>query len=280
MLVEISPDISNGREQHPIPLLIHKSCLENCQNQILPTFKYVTKTFINLTQNLDQKSDESNQFQLLRLIEVGRLATNNLEDQVFCDCKNEVCQISCHNLNINSSIYFCGDFCSCNSTLCCLRLSNFDVSKKINFEVFAIDVQGSNFGLRCKDPLPKEKLIGPYAGEIISNEESLLRDLDDYYFKFSEEKEEDLTRLDTIDARFYGNFTRFINHSCQPNLKSVKIYDGHTNTARPEIYFMALKDIEIDEELTFDYGNVWWSAKLENDENFKCFCQSENCRYK
>jgi histone-lysine N-methyltransferase SETD1 len=52
-----------------------------------------------------------------------------------------------------------------------------------------------------------------------------------------------------IDATFYGNKARYINHSCDPNLKSDKlVVNGETH-----IIFMANRFIESGEELTFDY---------------------------
>ena len=52
-----------------------------------------------------------------------------------------------------------------------------------------------------------------------------------------------------IDATFYGNKARYINHSCDPNLKSDKlVVNGETH-----IIFMANRVIESGEELTFDY---------------------------
>jgi histone-lysine N-methyltransferase SETD1 len=52
-----------------------------------------------------------------------------------------------------------------------------------------------------------------------------------------------------IDATFYGSKARYINHSCDPNLRSEKIeVNGETH-----IIFTAIRQIEKDEELTFDY---------------------------
>lgn len=71
-----------------------------------------------------------------------------------------------------------------------------------------------------------------------------------------------------IDATFYGNKARYINHSCDPNLKSDKlVVNGETH-----IIFQAIRYIECGEELTFDY-------KIEdNGEDLECFCGSDKCR--
>jgi SET domain-containing protein len=71
-----------------------------------------------------------------------------------------------------------------------------------------------------------------------------------------------------IDATFYGNKARYINHSCDPNLKSDKlVVNGETH-----IIFMANRFIESGEELTFDYQFDYEAEKLE------CFCGSDKCK--
>lgn len=56
-----------------------------------------------------------------------------------------------------------------------------------------------------------------------------------------------------IDARNKGSFTRFVNHSCEPNCKTEK-WTVHGET---RIAVVALRDIAEGEELTFDYQ---WKA--------------------
>jgi len=70
-----------------------------------------------------------------------------------------------------------------------------------------------------------------------------------------------------IDATFYGNKARYINHSCDPNLKSENIVVEGKN----HIIFTAIRHIEKDEELVFDY-------KFEYvDEKIECFCGAATC---
>jgi hypothetical protein len=56
-----------------------------------------------------------------------------------------------------------------------------------------------------------------------------------------------------IDARNKGSFTRFVNHSCEPNCKTEK----WTVRGETRIAVVALRDITQGEELTFDYQ---WKA--------------------
>jgi hypothetical protein len=58
-------------------------------------------------------------------------------------------------------------------------------------------------------------------------------------------------------------FLQYINHSCDPN-----VFFGTKN-----MILIALRKIEIGEQLTFFYPSTEWSM----DRGFNCLCQSENC---
>ena len=58
-------------------------------------------------------------------------------------------------------------------------------------------------------------------------------------------------------------YLQYINHSCSPNV----FFD----TKNMEV--IALRNIEIGEELTFFYPSTEWSM----DRGFDCICQSNNC---
>lgn len=52
-----------------------------------------------------------------------------------------------------------------------------------------------------------------------------------------------------IDSRFKGNYTRFINHSCNPNCVAEK----WNVCGYIRVGIFAIRDINIDEEITYDY---------------------------
>lgn len=60
----------------------------------------------------------------------------------------------------------------------------------------------------------------------------------------------------TIDAYFFGNLSRFINHSCKPNLKTVIIHNFDDNILFGRISFFATRDIKAGEELTLNYHSI------------------------
>jgi len=68
----------------------------------------------------------------------------------------------------------------------------------------------------------------------------------------------------SLDGSRGGNGTHYINHSCEPNAY-LKILYGH-------ILFIALRDIEPDEEITIDYESTLHSNKK------RCICGAPSCR--
>ncbi|ETW81538.1 hypothetical protein HETIRDRAFT_247806, partial [Heterobasidion irregulare TC 32-1] len=58
-----------------------------------------------------------------------------------------------------------------------------------------------------------------------------------------------------IDAPLPGNWTRFVNHSCEPNMRIYcVVFDTIPEMNRPFHAFYALKDIPAFTELTIDYN--------------------------
>ncbi|XP_045419143.1 histone-lysine N-methyltransferase EHMT1 isoform X8 [Lemur catta] len=79
-----------------------------------------------------------------------------------------------------------------------------------------------------------------------------------------------------IDARFYGNVSRFINHHCEPNLVPVRVFMSHQDLRFPRIAFFSARPIEAGEQLGFDYGERFWDIK---GKLFSCRCGSPKCRH-
>eukprot|EP01084_Bolivina_argentea_P310889 538039_1 len=72
-----------------------------------------------------------------------------------------------------------------------------------------------------------------------------------------------------IDGKRKANIARFINHSCVPNLKCEK----YTNKfGMSSVHFVAVRDIKVGCELTFDYGNGFSAGRWAFE------CQCEECK--
>jgi uncharacterized protein len=63
--------------------------------------------------------------------------------------------------------------------------------------------------------------------------------------------------------------TRWFNHSCDPNTEVMSRWDHEAQTVRA--WWVALRDIEVGEEITYDYGFVAEVAE-------PCACGSPACR--
>lgn len=84
-----------------------------------------------------------------------------------------------------------------------------------------------------------------YVGELISDAEADVREDDSYLFDLDNKDGE----VYCIDARYYGNISRFINHLCDPNIIPVRVFMLHQDLRFPRIAFFSSRDIRTGEEL-------------------------------
>ena len=86
-----------------------------------------------------------------------------------------------------------------------------------------------------------------------------------------------------VDSRFKGNASRFINHSCVPNLTSREVNVPYGPTI---VLQFAVRDIKRGEELTLDYAEGWTKEqKMEAKKSWQreeahqvCKCGEPKCR--
>nr|GAT51820.1 SET-domain-containing protein [Mycena chlorophos] len=190
----------------------------------------------------------------------------------------------------------CNKNCSCGPN-CINRVAQ----RPRQIPIQIIKTRERGWGVRCPVPLPKGKVLGLYTGLLIKRVEAdklpgtrgaYLFDLDMNEDLYSDREEIDFESLYTVDALPAGNWTRFLNHSCDPNLinKSV-VLDSMPADNVAHIAFITCKDIPAYTELTFDYnphhGIKFQQLSLEaqikhlrkcRDLETRCFCGSKNCR--
>lgn len=139
-------------------------------------------------------------------------------------------------------IFECNRACNCWKT-CFNRVVQFGVRTRL--QVFRAN--GKGWGVRPVKDIPKGTFVCEYIGEIITDSEADRREDDSYLF--------DLDNRDgdtfCLDARFYGNVSRFINHLCKPNLTPVKVFVDHQDLSFPRIALFANRDIKAFEELGY-----------------------------
>jgi SET domain-containing protein len=80
-----------------------------------------------------------------------------------------------------------------------------------------------------------------------------------------------------VDATEAGNFTRFINHSCDANLELMAV---RVDSYIPRLVLFAQRDVKHGDELTFDYGGTSACTNSSEDarERPQCCCGATQCR--
>lgn len=117
-------------------------------------------------------------------------------------------------------------------------------------------------GIFAKDKIKKDEIIAIKNGCILTKDEFDALDddckeyclqIEDHFFLGPKNKE---------DIPLNGIF---INHSCEPNIG----FSG-------QITYVAMRDIEANEELTHDYTMCF--TDMEHFSDLKCNCGIKNCR--
>ena len=106
-------------------------------------------------------------------------------------------------------------------------------------------------GVFAEQKIPPCSYVGEYTGYVQEKKPELLRDKT-YCVCYT--VWEMGRRNFTIDAEKGGNFTRFLNHSSDPNLSLQSVYWR----GLPRMIFVAVKEIPEGGQLTFDYGPIFW----------------------
>ena len=114
------------------------------------------------------------------------------------------------------------------------------------------------WGVYAVEPIPPRRKVIEYTGERISRRETVRRGQADLTYLFT------LDNYWTLDGSVGGSGAEYINHSCEPNLRSC-VFKGH-------ILYISKRPIRPGEELTVDYR---FSKKIER---VPCYCGSPKCR--
>lgn len=147
--------------------------------------------------------------------------------------------------------------------------------------------RGKGVGVVAMQEIPIGSFVMEYGGEKIGTREATRReemytkmelkdiylyDMTDPWIMCPGDHMWKRSKLRTIDATLVGNFARFINHSCVPNLKSVEVAvrEGHS-----KVVFYATRNIGIGEELTIDYDPDFKIGKymeIDHSKRKPCLC--------
>ncbi|KAK8131627.1 hypothetical protein PG984_008065 [Apiospora sp. TS-2023a] len=196
-------------------------------------------------------------------------------------------------LESREPIYECHEGCACGPD-CPNRV--VERGRKLPLQVFRTKNRG--WGVKCPVDIKKGQFIDKYLGEIITPKEAdrrraksdIAQRKDVYLFaldKFSDPESPD-ERLRgpplEVDGEFMSGPTRFINHSCDPNLRIFARVGDHADKHIHDLAFFAIMDIPKGTELSFDYVDGVDDSEVDARDPAKkkdmtmCLCGSDKCR--
>ena len=183
-----------------------------------------------------------------------------ISESFSCNCKD--CDSSCPCITRYSPSTFQHiPFFECNQNCSCTSCPTKTLQNGSSYK-FSIKPSGlKGLGVYAEEPIPVNTFITEYAGRLVDSDTE-----GEYVFQLIENTPSKSIKT-TIDASFYGNFARFFNHSCDPNLdiRAIRI-----NYIVPHLAFFTTKQISHGEELSFKYR--------ENHIQKTCLCGSSNCK--
>uniref|UniRef100_UPI003AAA9815 histone-lysine N-methyltransferase NSD2 n=1 Tax=Centroberyx gerrardi TaxID=166262 RepID=UPI003AAA9815 len=192
--------------------------------------------------------------------------TADISEIPKCNCKptdERPCGFESECLN-RMLLYECHPQVCPSGERCC----NQDFTKRLYPETKIIKTAGKGWGLVSLRDIKKGEFVNEYIGELIDEEECRAR------IKYAQENNIthfymltiDKDRI--IDAGPKGNYSRFMNHSCQPNCETQKwTVNGDTRVG-----LFAVCDIPAGTELTFNYN-----LDCLGNEKTVCRCGAPNC---
>uniref|UniRef100_A0A2H1VHL5 protein-synthesizing GTPase n=1 Tax=Spodoptera frugiperda TaxID=7108 RepID=A0A2H1VHL5_SPOFR len=149
-------------------------------------------------------------------------------------------------------IYECNKACKCSSE-CCNRV--VQGGRNIKLSIFRTS-NGCGWGVKTEQQIRQGQFLCQYVGEVITFEEAEKRgreyDANGLTYLF----DLDFNSVENpyvVDAAHLGNVSHFINHSCDPNLGVWAVWADCLDPNLPMLALFATRDIEIGEELCFDY---------------------------
>nr|XP_009860574.2 uncharacterized protein LOC100184753 isoform X1 [Ciona intestinalis] len=168
------------------------------------------------------------------------------------ECLNRMLMYECH-----SDLCPAGEKC---------QNQRFQKREYPSSEVFKTSWGG--WALRAKDLIKKGEFVSEYVGELVDSEECMRRIEDAHKNNVTNFYMLTIDKDRIIDAGPKGNYSRFMNHSCDPNCETQKwMVNGDTRVG-----LFALREIQDGEELMFNYN----LDCLGNDKT-PCMCGSANC---
>ncbi|KAG5843052.1 hypothetical protein ANANG_G00184400 [Anguilla anguilla] len=257
----ICSDVAQGYENVPIP------CVNGVDEEGCPSdYKYISENCETSTMNIDRNITHLQHCSCTDDCSSSNCLCGQLSIRCWYDKDRRLLQE--FNKIEPPLIFECNLACSCFRT-CKNRVVQAGI-KYVRLQLYRTEKMG--WGVRALQDIPQGSFICEYVGELISDAEADVREDDSYLFDLDNKDGE----VYCIDARYYGNISRFINHLCDPNIIPVRVFMLHQDLRFPRIAFFSSRDILMGQELGFDYGDRFWDIK---SKYFTCQCGSEKCKH-
>ncbi|KAI5076200.1 hypothetical protein GOP47_0008265 [Adiantum capillus-veneris] len=294
-------DLSFGKERVPIPCVVDRdvlgpcncpACVENQNNQpeaLMPwlNFSYVTKRTLDPSLGLDTESSglgcgcqglqcSPAQCEHVYIFDNDNTDAQDINGQPMVGRFPYDSQ-GCIILEEGYLVYECNSICSCHES-CHNRVLQKGVQVKL--EVYKTRHKG--WAVRTAQRIARGTFVCEYIGEVLDDCEANKRgeryDKEGCSYLYDIDAHIDIGRRGrpkpfVIDATKYGNVARFINHSCCPNLVNYQVLVESMDCQLAHIGLYATRDINIGEELAYDYR-----YKLLPGKGCPCHCGAIECR--
>lgn len=282
-------DISNGQEKLPVPA---SNTVDD--PPVPPTdYTYITKTIVSndIPKPLPPK---------------GCKCKGKCTDEETCACARKNGKTFPYVFNHGGRlvqpmdvVYECGPGCGCGPE--CLNRTS---QQGLQFRLEVYKTASKGWACRSWDFIPAGAVICEYFGTLRRNDANLESMLDNHYifeldlFQTMRGMEgrqkrigdvvpelsdhEDLMQegpLYVLDAGKTGNVSRFLNHSCEPNVFIQCVLSDHGDHTQPRIVMFAADNIHPLEELCYDYGYAMDSVVAADGtiKQMPCHCGAPSC---
>lgn len=195
----------------------------------------------------------------------------------------------------------CHAGCGCDKDVCFNFLLGRPNLKKFKFLIKRLHKTPSDgaagftmWGLFALEDIPAGAFLMDYRGEVVTKKQGDMRgkfyDANGLSYLFdmndpldSDEKEKFIQKAYSneffplcLDAMFFGNEARFINHCCDPNVQSFNLTGQYDSNTLHSVGLFSSRAIKKGEELNLDYQ--WDKNELSIKDNIPCLCGSHRCR--
>ncbi|KAH7446443.1 hypothetical protein KP509_01G055800 [Ceratopteris richardii] len=174
-------------------------------------------------------------------------------------------------------VYECNSLCSCHESC-----QNRVLQKGVGVRLEVYKTRHKGWAVRAAQHIVRGTFVCEYIGEVLDDFEANKRgeryDKEGCSYLYDIDAHIRIGRRGrskpfVIDATKFGNVARFINHSCSPNLVNYQVLVESMDCQLAHIGLYATRDIDVGEELAYDYR-----YKLLPGKGCPCHCGAKDCR--